>query len=97
MATISINGRLEQDLQDLATRCKLTVAELTERILEREIEQQNKTNGQVHQPKTANNANKKSPAAFVGLFSSKGDGKISQNYKQIIAAEIDKKYGFRKN
>ena len=96
MMEININERLEQDLQDLAARCKLTVAELAQRILEREIEQQNKTNGNAHQPKIANNANNKSPAAFVGLFSSKGDGKISQNYKQIIAADIDKKYGYGK-
>jgi hypothetical protein len=34
---------------------------------------------------------------FAGIFSSKGDGKTSENYKKILLDEVDKLQGFGKD
>lgn len=105
MFEINISGEAEQQLTEIAAQNGQNVADYVGGFVEKKLAAGEFVNGDkskavngngLQNQVQENNADGNPLMKFVGLISSKGDGKTSQNYKQILLDEVDKVHGFGK-
>jgi hypothetical protein len=87
---IIVSERVEKKLAELAKNYGKDVSHFAGELLEERVEHDF--------PEIINDEGdilKPNPLVkFAGIFSSKGDGKTSENYKKILLDEVDKIQGF---
>lgn len=97
MLEINVSPETEQVLKDLAAQNNQNVADFAGKLLENEVVANKSVNLKSQKEIKSQHENKENPLMkFVGLISSQGDGKTSENYKQILLEEADNVYGFGK-
>lgn len=94
MLEITVSPETERQLNDLATQNNESVKSLASKLFAEKVAETVKQNGNGNHRGNADEKCENPLMKFAGLISSKGDGKTSQNYKEKLRNEIDKRGGF---